>query len=367
MKTKMFLKVKKLKIVLLLVWILPHVSFSQGMWGHDKIKVFKTEISAQQVTGDDHFGPKKGNGRQRLISDRLSSSNATEFLGQIILDGELRQPIQLLDINRQNIIPILDEINFDYYINYAIPNILDDQYLNTADEALYQVFRDKMTKPDINVTQRKANLYDPKYIKFRRALEKSRYFFQDETSLVKQSEIARGIKLSVGAEIKAILDSEKANVTANFDAALQSFLNKTVKISGKYYELYYTDEYLSSAQTVLSKVDINTLPTGIAFNDNFKKFYNDSNSDIIAGIAILELSFEYSKTNDFKTALNALITSNVSNAKQINTTEIAAKLQAQFEFIKKLSGGASYQTYINLRYYYAPQLQIGKGGDTNNN
>ena len=56
----------------------------------------------------------------------------------------------------------------------------------------------------------------------------------------------------------------------------------------------------------------------------------------------------------------------IKAANEINTTEVTAELQTTFEFIKNISAGSSYKTFVNLRYYYAPQLQIGNGGDVNN-
>lgn len=335
--------------------------------GQEQIKVFKTQIISQQVNGDNHFGPKKGNLRQKLISDRLSTNSATQSLGQVILEGKLREPFQLLDINRENSIPLLDSINLDYYINIAIPNTLDEMYLTSGDSLKYSTFRDEIKKPDISNAKRKAILYKPQYIKFRRTLERSRYYFQDSVALTKQSEIERNIKLSIGAELKATLQAKKATLNSKFDVALSDFLDKVVKMSGSYYEIYYTDDYISSVQNILSSVDTSKLPKSGTFNTNFIKFYVDKLGDIIAGIAILDLSFEYSKTDNFKASMGVLINTTVTNAKEINTTEVSAELQSTFEFIKNISAGSSYRTYINLRYYYAPQLQIGSGGDINNN
>lgn len=159
----------------MLLLALPFLSSAQ-----ETIKMYGSKISAADITGTSKFGPKNERFIFKLMADPVIKSSSDDnaildMLGRFVI-ADLRSPSALINMtSNRKTMPFLDETNFDYYQDWAIPELLDKDPSISRDTD-YLDFKKRLSKL-ITVAEKKALLTEEKYSRIKSMLEKSRLDF----------------------------------------------------------------------------------------------------------------------------------------------------------------------------------------------
>lgn len=334
---------KKINLFILLI-------FTCSVYSQEKLKIFNATISSSDVRGKNTYGPVNFVKVSAIIDDPIVSNSYFELLGQFVKSDHLKNLDQLIDLATfKTDFPILDELDMDYYSNYAIDNILDPKF---ESDKSYLEFREAFLNAK-NVKEMKAVLFERNNRKWKLALFESKYEFVNESNFYNLQAIKKEVHFSIEAKVKASLQEKNIDVNGELGVALQSLIEKNIAVSGLYKEIQYRSAYRTVLFDHLSKY-VNQAIGNDIFSKRLKEYFDDEGAGIISSIALLKLELNYDKTKINLAEIKAIVT---AKGKTKAIDEISADIYGNLSLSKTYEGQTQISSIYNLKYGYDSNLE----------
>jgi len=341
--------------LLLLVICLTTISNGQQVY-----KLFNAKLKSSDINGTNNFFVKNLPLTSRLAYDAMLSKTPTYWVGKVWV-GNLRQPRNFLDLSNELAYhPLLDSIDMDFYATTAM-KITDTLYAN---DSAYLKFADEFSALPNN--QQKKNFL------IKRANRK--YFdtwnnlkiIVDESPITNTTNFEREIKLGIKLNIDTILLSKNLQGNAGLKAALYNMIDQDVEITGAYYDVRYSTEYISKIvyymiddyNKNIQAIKSNATKQRDQFTNALINFWDSDYNEtaVIAGSTLLQLTTKYNVSRINKPNIGATIAANAQLPK-LELAKLSGDLTAAFAIDKKFTGSAATTNYYCLTYAYDNQIE----------
>ena len=346
--------INNMKKLLLLILIVPSLCFSQ-----DKIKIFKTQITSLDVNGDNTFGPKNDQGISPLMKDPKIESNTNDkiiedYLGRYVIK-DMRSPSALLNMaTSKKYYTLLDDINFAYYEEIVIPNVLNRDASFSQNES-YKKFKTELNK--LTTTDAKKQLlFQEEYQEVRDRLEASRFKPYIPIDVVQKQIISTAVKDTIKANISAALIKNKLDVKTGLLVELDKLIDRTITIGGQYIEAYYNDTYIDYIERRLKVFVKNPTSNTDDFNLALTSFLDSKKNTIITGLSVIKIKIDYAATKVINDSIAAFLKGNF-NITNDQLATASTDIFHSYDVNKNFTGTATLNHYFFLKYSYNSRLR----------
>ena len=343
-----------MKKVILILLTLPYLAFSQ-----QTIKMYGAKISASDITGKPDFGPKNELVVSKLMKDPVIKSSSDDnavkdILGRFVI-SDMRSPSALLNMTgNKKLNELLDAINFEYYVDWAIPQILNKDATFSTD-ANYTEFKQRLSTLK-TIAEKKALIGEDKYATVKQKLEESRLDFIEKDFTQDQS-VVKTIKDKISANVSAALIENQLDLKAGASQELEKLVSKNITISGKYIEAYLKEKYIDYVEPKFKNyLTLATKPSD-DFSPQLTSYFKNKNNKVITGVASIKIKIDYKATKAMTDSISAFVKGNfnLEGQKLLNVT---ADILASFDVDRKFTGTTSLSHYFILRYSYNTRLKM---------
>ncbi len=331
------------------------------------LKMYNQVFKASEILGPKNpdWGPNAAELKTEFMNEPNVVSNLYELLGSYYTTTNFYDTKKLLNLTLDADLPILDSIDFRFYKEYSLTNVLDKRS-DFKNDANYAKFK-KEFKAAKTTSEKRGILYDKEENEvYRIALEETKFgVYRKKIQITQITQISREFKIGLTAKIK-----EELKDKANFDAKIENAIKDSVEIYGElnegyYHEIRLKDEYLKYAKLILKGYISNKAlleNKSDIFTEELKDYFNNPNASIITGAAVFEATFNLTKFKRLIVSIGAAIDANIDIKDKSKAPQIKADIEASF--IRKkdrtLTVEAA-QSFYYLRYCYAKGLDLGAG------
>jgi hypothetical protein len=313
------MKLRTIKLLILL--LLCGDVFSQD----ESIKFYGVTIHSQDVFGKKKpfsLAERKGAIKTTTIESAPVATELYEYLGAVYTIKNFSGiPSQLLNLSLDDYTPILDSIDFKYYKVFGFKQVKADLQNRPEFEKFVDQFK--------NAANNKArkDLVMNLSPELRKGLEESKYQTINKPITYTQARtINRAFSLGVGTKIAAQI-KQIAGINAKIAVALRDTVTKIMKVNdAKYFEIALRENYVTTASDILKKWEKKTdelsKSDDIYFAGALKDFLEQCDVAVITQAAVIEASFDRSKTKEIETAIKAILEGKVDPNK-ISSEKIA--------------------------------------------
>lgn len=338
--------------------------------GQKSITLYGQVIRASEILPNGkEFGPQvriEDAGRTVLLATRgtqsIVATSLNQYLGSIYSTTNLSaEPKPFLNLENGSPQPILDNINFDFYATTGFYKLEHEG--KTATLPSYEDFKAAFNGAK-TLDEKRVVLI--KYRGFADSLANTRYAKYNAGSGIKftaRTNIAKAFKTGLGADITSALLKSELKFNGNLRASIDNAVTRSVTMTGgRYHEIKLDPEYVRKASQTLSPYTqkLNTIPANTAFGEELIEFLPSTSEAVVVGAAVLEGSFDITRTQDLKTAVAAAVQASLQNPAAADAVELAVTVNASIEHSihrqLDLSTGHSF-FYIRLLYSRALELQ----------
>lgn len=343
-----------MKKVIFLLLTLPYLAFSQ-----QTIKMYGAKISASDITGKPDFGPKNELVVSKLMKDPVIKSSSDDnavkdILGRFIIK-DMRSPSALLNMTgNKKLNELLDAINFDYYEDWAIPQILnnDAKILNDPN---YAEFKKRLATLK-TTADKKSLLGEEKYAIVKQKLEESRLDFIEKDFAQDQS-IVKTIKDKIAANISTALVENQLDLKSGASQELEKLVSKNISISGKYIEAYLKEKYIDYVEPKFKNYLTLTTKPSDDFSPQLNSYFKNKNNTVITGVASIKITIDYMAKKTMTDSISAFVKGNF-NLEGEKLLKVTTDVLASFDVDRNFTGTTSLSHYFILRYSYNTRLKL---------
>lgn len=336
----------KQKLLLLIA-----MAYMVNAFGQEKLKIFKTKIKAEEVTGRSKFND-LGVIYSTDVIDDLTDDTATYLwrIGSIRLDYKnyKKGAISLFDLsvsNHKGGYPILDNIDFTYYHDIGF-NILESREPTLINDQKYLDFKKSLNDSTKHLLTKRNILWQDANYNFRNKLLATRYFENEQLisdDVVKK--ITNELTANVAIDLSGVVQYAKT-IGVNIDttkADIKSYFKKTISkhlnLKGYYTSAIFQYKYIDMANYIISNLDlnaINKIPND-EFNEHLMYYIKSDSVALNSAIFAFKFRGSYSQINFDTTSLKATLKADITTQ---NLIKLSTNLNDQFS--KQVS-----QTFTN--------------------
>lgn len=325
------------------------------------VRIFNAKLNSKDINPQNSFYHPNFPTTSRIVDPGQLSENVEYWVGKIFTKGNLRQNRTFLDLgNEEAYYPLLDSIDMDYYSTYSLKNVLDKLYRKDAN---YLAFRKAFKEAKGCEAKKKLLIDNLDYADYFTALIKSKLDNIKPATFTNSSEVEKQIKLGLKASLDTIFLSKNLTGNAKLKADLDNLIDKEVSITGKFYLVGYRKEYLSKVNTYLKdkyepNIDkIRAITNKDQFTSTLIKFYDEKNTGLFAGSALLSLEIEYNVSKISKSGIEAMVKAN-AQIPAIQLAKVTGDILTSFSVDKTFTGEAKTEKIFCVSYAYDAEIEI---------
>lgn len=337
------------------------VFFTFSVKSQNSIKLYKVNLKANEILGNGRvWGPKAGNNKTVTFTSAANSLN--ELLGQTYSTANLYSTRNFLNTDIETRSPLLDSINFSYYLSFAFLKLekKDPQLLS---DATYKEFKAKFRTAKFNINRREL-LFDENNRRFKNMLEESRYdTYSPPITVTNTTDINQKIKMGVSAEIVA--DIKKIfTLEPKLALALEDSISRHIEMkNAKYHEIKLAEDYVKIAASILKGItptsNVKDEIKSEGFYEDYISYFKSKNEGIITGAAVIEAMFDAEKLKTLQSTIGLTIKGKLKTTpeKEQEILSASADITAKYVGEKNIKVTVTtVPTFYYLRYVYDSRL-----------
>jgi hypothetical protein len=334
--------------------------FTVNVRAQQTVKVFNAKLNAKDINHQNSFFHPNFPTTSKIVDPGQLSDNVDYWVGKIFTKGNLRQNSTFLDLgNEESYYLLLDSIDMDYYSSYSLRNVLDKQF---GKDPNYLAFR-KAFKDAKGSEEKKKLLTDNlEYSDYFSALIKSKLDNIEPSTFTNSTEVEKQIKFGFKASLDTIFLSQFLAGNAKLKAELNSLIDKEISVTGKFHLVGYRKEYLSKVITYFKQryepniEKIRALPNKDQFTLTLLKYFDEKNTGLFAGSALLSIEVEYNVSKISKSGIEAIIKAN-AQIPNVQIAKVTADILAAFSIDKTFTGEAKTEKIFCVSYAYDAEIE----------
>jgi hypothetical protein len=347
------------------ILILACISITIAMQSQNTIKFYKVNLKASEILPNGRqWGPSAAGNRTVKFTRAANSIN--ELLGQTYRTTSMKSTEHFLNTDIETFSPLLDSINFSYYISYGF---LEAEKFTPAliNDSSYKSLKESFIKAKSNLKRREI-LFAMDNRKFKNILENSRYTtYQPAIKMTISQTNRQMIEAGIAAEMVVDIN-EYFKLTPKVEGSLKDSLTRKVSLKGgMYHEIKFVDGYIKRAAKILKPLTpITPVSSAIMeedFYDDYIAYWNDENAGLITGAGVIEAQFDAKKLKSIAGTIGAVVKGDLKPTpeEEEQIASLSAKITAKYTGSREIDQEVqTVQTFYYIRYVYDKRLELGK-------